>query len=368
MRSGHLTALAAAALLAVPAAVATPAAAATTTPAWEVSVTGDDPRVDHLSSITSARGGAAWAAGLVRPDGVARSVMLRWDGHRWAEDTTPGLPRTGNWNTVSAASARDVWAYGWDQEGEVAAHYDGRRWQDTQLPRLPDDGWHNFHKLAAVPGKAWLAGGRWISTYENGRWSATDTGADHDIASIHARSARDAWAVGSYNLPGVNLPPLVMHWDGRSWKDVELPRSDQGLRLTSVYAESARSVWAAGFVSSLEDGYEPKVLHWDGRSWTDATGPVADLGPQAVSGDGRGRVWLSGDENGFEDPPVFWRHDKRGWKKVPGAAAPGDTHGYFVNGLAPAGHGRMWASGAYSRVIGEGTAEDLGLIERSRRR
>ncbi|NGN65007.1 hypothetical protein G5C51_14020 [Streptomyces sp. A7024] len=363
---GRLVALCAAGVIAVSAGLVTPSAAVGTTPGWEISATGDDVPVDHISSVTAAGSRTAWAAGSNHRNVTPESVMLRWDGRRWSEDTAPGLPETSYWYSVNAASAKDVWAYGWGQEGEYAVHFDGRRWRDTALPKLPDGSFHNFAELAAVPGRAWLAGDRWISTYENGAWSATDIGAGRSIQDIHARSPRDAWAVGYRTAAGTDSPALALHWDGRSWQEVELPVMPAGL--SSVYAESARSVWVAGHVWDEDAGVTPKVLHYDGRTWKDVTGPVADVSAAALSGDGHGTVWLSGDEEGFTEPPVFWRHDKRGWTKVRGPAGPGTTHGHQISDLAPQGRdGRMWAVGSYSRAVSETEALERGLIERSGR-
>ncbi|AXK36040.1 hypothetical protein DVA86_28980 [Streptomyces armeniacus] len=334
---------------------------------WEISSAGRLSSGAHLSSVTSAGRDAAWAVGHQRFDGVADGVLLSWNGERWRQDRTPGLPDVDYWHSVSAASARDVWAYGWSQTEETMARYDGARWRRVPLPELPGEQIHGFSELATAHGRAWLAGNQWIHTYEGGRWRTTDLGSGTGISDVYARTGRDAWAVGGFSLVGHESRPVALHWDGARWHETALP--DRGIRLANVYAESARSVWASGFTTPVgEERQAPKVLHWDGRTWRDVTGPVAGLAPQALSGDGRGGVWLSGDPDGWEGPPVFWHYGHKRWTKVHGATLPeGTTQAYNVTDLAPAGHtGRQWAVGSYELLDGQGSSFGYEFIQRSR--
>ncbi|MGP3921952.1 hypothetical protein [Streptomyces sp. 8N616] len=370
VRIAVITLVAATTTLMAPAAGASPSPRTTTGSLhWEMSSAGRLSSGAHLSSVTAAGPRAAWAVGHESFDGVPEGVVLRWNGKRWRQDPSAGLPRVSYWHSVSAVSRRNVWAYGWSQTEELVAHYDGRRWQRVDLPALPGGAIYGFSELAAVKGRIWLAGDHRISTNVKGRWRTTDFGAGTGITDIDARSAADAWAVGGFALVGQKSRPVALHWDGASWSEVPLP--DTRLRLANVYAESARSVWVSGHTSPTGgDGYEPRVLHWDGRTWRDVTGPVEGLAPQALSGDGRGSVWLTGDPTGWEGPPVFWRYDGRRWARVPGATVPGgETQSYNVTDLAPVGHtGRHWAVGSYELLDGQGGADSYEFIERSARR
>ncbi|MFH8368560.1 hypothetical protein [Streptomyces sp. NPDC018031] len=334
---------------------------------WEIARAGGLSPSAHLSSVASAGRDAAWAVGHESHDAVPVGVVLRWDGEEWRQEHDAGLPEVRYWQTVSAASPRDVWIYGWGESGEVTAHYDGKRWRRVDLPELPGGAIYGYSEIAAERGRTWLAGGRRISTWERDGWRTTELAAGQDVVQIDARSARDAWAVGGTYTGASGSRPLALHWNGHRWREVRLP--DVPVRLTDVYAESARSVWVTGFASPIgEEGYEPRVLHWNGKKWKDVTGPVAGLSPEALSGDGRGRVWLGGDPAGWEGPPVLWRHERGRWTRVEGATVPGGmTQSYTVNGLAPIGHtGRHWAVGDYELLDGMGNSFPYEIIQRSR--
>ncbi|MGW7519308.1 hypothetical protein ACWGJ2_27340 [Streptomyces sp. NPDC054796] len=352
-------------------AVVAPATGAAATgghaPAWEVSEAGGLSANAHLSSVSAAGPHAAWAVGHQSFGGVSDGVILRWKDGSWRQDRTAGLPQVNYWHSVDAVSPRDVWAYGWSQTEEVATHYDGRRWQ--RVP-LPDDAGpqQGFAELAAVPGRAWLAGDYSLSTWSHGVWQTEDLPTGISAEDVDARTADDAWAVGGFSYAGQESRPVALHWDGEDWTEVPVPGT--GLRLAQVYAESARSVYATAYVSSVDgESHEPRVLHWNGRSWKDITGPVGGLIPQAVNGDGRGNVWVSGDPDGWEGPPVFWRYDGKRWSEIEGAKVTGGaTQAYNITDLAPLGRtGRFWAVGSYELLVGESSSESYELIERSTR-
>ncbi|MFJ6571073.1 hypothetical protein ACIQNU_27035 [Streptomyces sp. NPDC091292] len=285
---------------------------------WRISRAGELSPEAGLTAVTTAGEDAAWAVGQQGFAGSATGTVLKWNGRSWTEDSAPGLPEVKYWHAVSAVSARDVWAYGWDETEETMARYDGRQWRRVALPELPGGAQHGFSELAAVPGRTWFAGGRWISTHARGTWTTTDLGVGTVVTDVYARSARDAWAVGGFALVGQPSRPVALHWDGARWTDVPLPFP--GIRLADVYAESARSVWVSGYTSPVgEDGLRPKVLHWDGATWRDVTGPIKDISPDALSGDGRGGVWFSGDPAGWEGPPVFWHFARDRWTRTEGA-------------------------------------------------
>ncbi|GAB2590033.1 hypothetical protein GCM10027168_23830 [Streptomyces capparidis] len=374
--------LVAAAGLAAPSAVAAPAdrpaeapASAAWTkakpgPRWETSLAGTLGE-SHLRAVSSAGPDAAWAVGnrYDRPAERSRGVMLRWDGTAWRQETAEELPDTRYWESVSAVSRRDVWAYGAGpaQGEEVLARYDGRHWRQVALPEEHDR--YYLSEVEAVPGgRAWMAGSRTISAYHGGQWRTTDLGAGSNIRDLDARAANDAWAVGS---EAVDTHPsraqaLALHWDGRQWR--KTPSPGPGIHLNSVYAESARSVWATAFTSGDSDpGFEPRVLHWNGTAWRDVTGPVRGIALRAVTGDGHGTVWLAGDPEGHQGPPVYWRWDGGRWTRTEGATVTGG-YAYAVHGLAPAGRpGRFWAIGDYSRNEGQ-YAVGYEMIQRSARR
>ncbi|MDT0446164.1 hypothetical protein [Streptomyces johnsoniae] len=378
MRTGPLIRLAvisvvtAMTALLVPAAVAAPAPRETgRTPEWEVSSAGRLTWGSHLRSVTAAGRNAAWAVGSQSAaDSGQEGVLLRWDGRGWDEDRAPGLPEADHWISVSAAAPDDVWAYGWKGQEDLTAHFDGHRWQRMPLPEVPEGASHgSLAELATVPGGAWLAGDRYISVHVGGAWHTTDLGPGHSIRDIQAVSTRNVWVVGASWAPGEDVQPVAKRWNGFSWEDE--PPSEARLRLVHLYAESRNSLWAIGdVVPAGENGSEYRLLHWDGQRWQEVPAPLEGLLPQAINGDGRGGLWITGDPEGWEGPPVYWHHDGRRWTEVRGDMVTGGaTQAYSIADLAPIGRtGRLWAVGSYSLLDGQGGANSYELIQRSTRR
>ncbi|WBB61425.1 hypothetical protein O7599_02380 [Streptomyces sp. WMMC500] len=371
MRTRVRTALAVAVALVAGAALAAPAAAAAPAkgahePRWEISLAGSLPDGAHLNSVTSA-GRDAWAVGSdSHYEGMPDGVVLHWDGGEWQEVRDPALPPVYYWNSVDASSPQDVWAYGWNYDAEFAVHYDGYEWEQVPLPELPGGVSHGSARIAAEDGRVWLVGDRYLSTYAQGDWTTQDLPSGVNILDADARSSRTAWAVGGFAYAGRESRPVVMRWKNGGWRETEAPDAP-GLRLTDVHVDSARSVWATGRVPAADgEGLaEPRVYHYDGHRWRDVTGPVAGIFADAVTGDGRGGIWLSGDPHGWEGPPVLWHYDGRRWTRHEGATVTaGETQSYEVNGLAPGGRrGGPWAVGSYERIEGT-TAYQSELIER----
>ena len=67
---------------------------------------------NFLNAVVALSASDAWAVGLSRsPGGPARTLILHWDGRRWAIAASPNAGPGGNFLvSVAAASARDVWA------------------------------------------------------------------------------------------------------------------------------------------------------------------------------------------------------------------------------------------------------------------
>jgi hypothetical protein len=58
---------------------------------------------------------------------------------------------------------------------------------------------------------------------------------------VAAASSTSAWAAGDYT-DGTPAPSLIVHWNGKTWKQVASP---PGI-LFGVAAPSSASIWAVG--------------------------------------------------------------------------------------------------------------------------
>ena len=273
-----------------------------------------------LNAVVALSASDAWAVGLSRsPGGPARTLILHWDGRRWAIAASPNAGPGGNFLvSVAAASARDVWAAGYrDARGvyrSLVEHWDGDRWTVVRLPPLGGPG--------------------------NGL-NAIDAGASDVV-----------WAVGGSATARGPSQPLVLRLDGRSWSAVPAPTSLHGATLNGVAAQG-RAAWVVGATRS-GGGDRAFSLETDGRNWRAvALDPVTALSfdLNAIWAAARGDVWAVGSSfDGRWYRPLVEHGSGGTWSSVPTPRIPGyDGHLMAVDGLAD---GELWAVGSASPSAG----------------
>jgi hypothetical protein len=91
--------------------------------------------------------------------------------------------------------------------------------------------------------------------------------AGSQLSGVTARSARNAWAVGSGGKTALGYPKtLILRWNGAAWKRVPSPNSQaNGGALVSVAATTATNAWTVGY--NFNDETQTVILHWTGTSW-----------------------------------------------------------------------------------------------------
>ncbi|MGW6710802.1 hypothetical protein ACWGDE_38755 [Streptomyces sp. NPDC054956] len=286
----------------------------------------------------------SWAAGFRLADeggGVSfLPVLYTHDDRRggpWKEmPTAPGA--TGRINALAATSPRNAWLVG-DAEGEgepaMTQYWDGRSWRV---------------RPAAMP-EGSLGGG---------------------LLSIAAVGPDDAWATGWAQILDERIPDpdggpdqivshnegVVQHWDGRSWKRIDLPRIKGNWGLNGISASGPRDVWAVG--SGFGDDDRPVVVHYDGRSWTALpTPPYGGLYGEFndVVANGPRDVWVVGrtlldDKDRGHALIMHW--DGRTWTRVEGPADAGPLTGAAAtrDGIVAVGETHDRISGQALRVSG----------------
>lgn len=167
---------------------------------------------------------------------------------------SPGL--SSSLQGVACTSARNCWAVGSyvtaaAQKNE-ALHWDGARWSKIATPS-----------------------------------HGTGPGDHSSLTAVACTSARNCWAVGSYDH-GAGQLNQALHWDGTSWSRVATP--DPGVpgsgahSLNGVSCTSRASCWAVGIHISDRGISRNAVLRWNGTSWSAAS--VPDPGAN-IAGDGR---------------------------------------------------------------------------------
>ncbi|HKP54967.1 MAG TPA: S-layer homology domain-containing protein [Chloroflexia bacterium] len=178
---------------------------------------GDETRNNYLYDLAVVSSGDIWAAGYyLNPNGLPRSLLLRWDGSQWTTTPSPGIGSGPNYLfSIDASSATDVWAVGAYSPTNyysrpLTQHWDGTQWTVIASPY-------------------------------------SDSGAD-TLYGVETVSATDAWAVG--RIGGYSSAPKVLaqHWDGTSWTQVNAPSPLAYPTFTfySVDVVGTNDVWAVG--------------------------------------------------------------------------------------------------------------------------
>lgn len=267
-----------------------------------------------LNSVSAASATDIWAVGTDGGGSTATAVMLHWDGTSWTQKPVPGAGNTAL-GAVAAVSARNVWAAGTSNGQALLLHYDGTGWTPSPLPALTP---------APDPGDSQFAG----------------------ISGLDAISSSDVWAVGSVQASGQENT-LALHWDGTGWTQASTPPSNGTAQnfLSAVSASSPGDAWAVGTTRSGSTR-STLTLHWDGHSWATVPSPnpggvfnqlfdVASISPASALA-----VGIIADTTG-PSRAVALHWDGQHWTQIP-SLNPGGGANLFGVAAGPAG---VWAAG-----------------------
>jgi hypothetical protein len=266
-----------------------------------------------LNAVVALTASDAWAVGLSRaPRGPARTLILHWDGRRWAIAPSPNLgPGDNALVAVAAASANDVWAVGYrDADGvyrSLVEHWDGLRWTVARLPRLAGPGNGLNAVDTAASGVVWAVGGSarvrgpsqlLILRLDGRSWSAVRAPASVHSATLNGVAAwgrSGAWVVGAARGSAGDRV-FSLEAKGRTWRVVPIdPTVALSVDLNGMSAAAPDDVWAVG---SSFDGrwYRPLVEHGVSGRWSRVPTPRIvgnDARLMAVAGFG-GELWAVG--------------------------------------------------------------------------
>lgn len=305
-----------------------------------------------------------------------------------------GEPGTGSWRTVPgpAVSASDSanltalamagpslgWASGFTlsnivqnaQSEPLLAAWNGHQWRTVRVSIGTATGGRLDGLAARSATDAWAVGSAYIGNgateqplteHWNGRgWARVPApgvaGSQYSsLLSVAVHSAGDAWAVGEAEKPGA-VSPFIEHWDGHRWRLVPVPDVGPNVALTGVTVAADGQAWAVG--TPWENSRRPLVLHWTGHAWAAATTPEASgdvtvSGVTAVSPDD---VWAVGSvttSSGADRPyAVRWNGLRWAAVSVPGRGPASDDRQF--QSVTSLGGGRLAAVGIDQGSAGGG--------------
>ncbi len=171
------------------------------------------------------------------------------------------------------------------------------------------------------------------------------------LSAIDGSGEHDVWAVGETHGRSAREHSLVLHFDGSTWRQAQVP--DVG-GLIGVSVVSTTDAWALGYNG---------LLHWDGSSWTASDLPHGNY--MSISASGPDDVWIAGvrvgpligkNTRGLSSAVAHFDGTTWATMKPPN---PG-TRDNYIEGIVAASPTDVWLGGYYTDV-GKHQPEALSL-------
>ncbi|MFC4035359.1 hypothetical protein ACFO3J_28390 [Streptomyces polygonati] len=242
-----------------------------------VPLRGADTWNSRINDIAVNADGSAFFVGDQGSDGLGGVLVGRFAAGGWQLTDDTGLPAgtvEASLLSVSSLARQDAWAVGQGYVADtfapipVVQHWNGRQWRSVEIPGSADWSLNQVDEVA--PNDVWVVGvdndsGQSVAVHWDGHhWQRTATPAFADSAilfDVAARGPSDVWAVGWSRDTDKQIPAgLALHWDGRSWTQVPLPRGTFSLQAVALRPQGGLAV-----VGGNDDGAV-------GLSWTPAVG------------------------------------------------------------------------------------------------
>ncbi|MDL4772920.1 hypothetical protein [Actinomadura xylanilytica] len=236
---------------------------------------------------------AGWAVGASGSLLTPTADIVRWNGSAWVAQSSPvGFTPTD----VAAAGANRAWIVGYNLGGPVGLYWNGTKWAQADYPLvgMPSQVSAGTDGTAySVAGVGASGGGlSAIMRWNGSAWVDTTVPlpASSSITAVDVKSKSDVWLAGTTS-DGTAVTGLVMHYDGTSWKRLDVPGAMgvpayQGT-LTKIVANSPTNVYVSRVRQNAQ--ITNALLHWNGSSWTTVGTPLNAAGI-GLSGDGQGGV------------------------------------------------------------------------------
>jgi hypothetical protein len=184
---------------------------------------------------------------------------------------------------VAAAPGGEVWAF--DDPSGGAARWDGTSWATVCVPGLADRITAGY---AAAPDDVWFGGWGALAHWNGTSFQSTPAPTTSSISRVWGNS-REAFALAGDGD--------VIRWDGVRWNPSYVPRAQppQPNGPDALWGDGSGRVWAAS----------DTLVEWSGGRWTPLEAPVAIEG-LSIWADAANVLWVAGVRPGETDTSI-WR-------------------------------------------------------------
>jgi len=301
--------------------------------AWTAMHPPTPPGCSSLDAVAADGRGGAWAVGeYIGSNGLAHTLIERFDGRAWTIVASPSpgkLAALGGVTVLPNGTAVAVGAY---QEATSGITIGATK---TLIVQNAGSGW----RIVPSP-----------SPGNNSALNAVTGGANGRL-----------WAVGRYSDPStIQHKTLVLAYDPASgWQIVPSPspptNTIAGTDLVAVAAGSS-AIWAVGHYVDMSNNPRTLTLRSDGRTWsivpTPATATATATALEGVAIAPDGTAWAAGSYTDAAcQHTLTLRFANDAWQAV---ASPSPTctptRGSSLHGLAVDAHGTLYAVGDTNNI------------------
>lgn len=222
--------------------------------------------------------------------------LLHSDGDTW----TP--LSSGNTSSGARSYLMSVWGTGSDNVFAVGAygriyHFDGQAWSRHSTPTTEflNGVWgSSTDDVFAVGG--YNDDRATILHFDGQVWSKMDPGTGSSLDGVWGMASDDVFAVGSNGA--------IVHYDGTSW--TSMTAATAAIRFEGVWGARHDDVYAVGNSFDPQSGSIPLVYHWDGGQWQEINAPATSYLKS---------VWGTGDHSIFVGDSLgkVYRYDGEAW-------------------------------------------------------
>ena len=350
------------------------AAQASSAPGWRiVKVYGASAGNPLLQGVAASGPSDAWVSGTA----FQGLVIDHWNGTGWKRLAVPGtftIQGSGGVNddVIGAASARDMWTFPAVSNATTtvnyALHWNDGKWQSFKL-RGPfailntavfssSNAWaFGVAPMKNPPGLGY--GPPYTLRYNGLAWKRVSM--PGTALGVSPLSANDIWAFGpTAKTAGRTIQDMVaMHWNGRSWTTLAVPRyrmSGRQAILQQLIALGRSNLWAVeGLPVNPGSGQPPApgliLVHWNGHRWSSVIKDALDNGAGGLVADGHGGVWLQAVA-ARSGVPVFLHYSGGRLSRVREPSRAGFTASGISDAVLIPGTMSLWAVGAIASATG----------------
>lgn len=259
---------------------------------------------NNLVAVRCSSANRCMAVGSSQDGSTTETLAERWNGKKWSIVHTPnptGSPAS-YLNAITCTSTKACTAVGSSQSGStvgtLAERWNGKRWA---IETTPNPAGATSSSLSGVScasrgactavGSSQASGSPAVTLAERWnakKWSIQQTrnpsgATSSQLNSVSCTAAGGCTAVGSYEKTANAERTLAERWNGKKWsiQTTLNPTSDPNKFLLAVSCSSAKACTAAGFASPPLVWKEKTIVErWNGSKWSVQHG--ADRGTDSV--------------------------------------------------------------------------------------